>query len=155
MSIAVQSAVGPIGGKATTELTLSFAALVTGGRYHYGLNENGIHLLNSGDVDGEDDILRSISFATSDYGSKNLKRFRFIYLQVEVLGDASFTVAVRPDKGAWISKTVSTTGAGTKTLKVPIQREGGQGNYLSVKITSFNWFKLHAVNGLINIRTFA
>jgi len=153
MSIATQSAVGALGNKATTELSWAFTAMVNCGAYQYGLNDQGIYLLNTGTLDGTASIGRSITFVTSDYGSPNHKRLRFIYLQVEVAGNASFTVAVKPNSGSWLSKTASTTGEGLKTLKVSIDREGGQGNYLTIKITSNDWFKLHAVNGIMIVRS--
>jgi len=147
MTIAVQTAIGEIGSKATTELSKAYNAMINCGVAQFGLNGSGIFLLNSGNLDGIAPFESSFTLATSDYGIKNNKRFRRIYLEVEVLGDSTFTLTVTPNKGMAITKMVSVIGAGLKTISFTIKREGGQGNYHTIKIASYDQFKIHSVNG--------
>lgn len=153
MSIAVQTAVGDIGSKAVTDISWNFAGLINCGAYQFGVNENGIYLLNYGNSHNEALFSKSLTFVTSDFGLKNIKRFRYIYLEIEVYGDSTFIVSVKPDKGSWINKTVSVVGAGLKTIRFSISRTNGQGYYHTVKIASEQQFRLHASYGLLNVRS--
>jgi hypothetical protein len=152
MSIAVQTAVGDIGGKATTELSYSFNSLLNCGEFQYGLNSSGIHLLNQGNLDNTTQFESSVTLQTSDYGRRNFKRFRFIYLEVEVYEKTVFTVSVRPNKGDWIDKTVTVKNAGLRLLRFSIKKKGGQGNYHAVKIASKKQFRIHSVFGEMRVR---
>ena len=76
-----------------------------------------------------------------------------VYLEVEIYENTDFTVSVRPNKGSWISKTVTATGAGLKTISFTINRTGGLGNYHTVKIASNSQFRLHSVDGLLIVKS--
>jgi len=148
--LTVQAAVGDIGSKATTESTFSFLGLVNCGRFQYGLNENGIYRLNSGNTDAGANFTKTITLATSDFGKDVMKRFPFLYIKLETVGNIDITVGVKPNKSAWLEKTVSVTGSGLQTVRLPVAREGGQGNFHSVRLLSTGWFRLHSVRGLLN-----
>jgi hypothetical protein len=150
--LAVQAAVGEIGSKATTEATFSFLGLVNCGRFQYGLNENGIYRLNSGDTDAGARFTKTITLATSDFGSNVMKRFRYLYVELETEVNIDIIIGVKPNKDEWLEKTVSVTGPGLQTVRVSINREDGQGNFHSVRLSSTGWFRLHSVRGLINDR---
>jgi len=152
MSIAVQTAVGEIGSKAVSELSYAFGGMVNCGRFQYGVNESGIFLLNSGDTDNDSLFESSFTLATSDYGAANNKRFRYIYLKIEVYGDTDITVSVRPNKGEWLVRSVAVAGAGLKTVSFTIPRENGQGNYHTVKIACNKQFRIHGISGLLIVR---
>lgn len=152
-SIVVQTAVDDIGKKATTELQFEYNSLVNCGKYQYGFNENGIFLLNQGNTDNSDVFESSFTMQTSDFGAKNNKRFRYIYLEVEVYEHSTFTVTVTPNNGTAISKSVSTIGPGIKTISFTIQKSGGQGNYHKVKIASNEQFRIHSVSGLMIVNS--
>lgn len=152
MSIAVQTAVGDIGSKATTELSTAFAGMVNCGTFQYGVNSTGIYRLNSGNLDGVATFEKSFTLATSDFGKINAKRIRRLYAEVEIYDNTTLTFAVRPDKGAWITKSVALTGTGLKKFKVTIQREGCSGSYHTIKISSNSQFRIHSLSGLFNIR---
>lgn len=147
--IAVQCAVGGIGEKATTELSTSFVGLVNCGTFQYGVNSSGIYRLNYGNVDGVTEFEKSFTLATSDYGAANKKRFRFVYVEVEIYGDTTFTLSVRPEKGSWITNTVSVVGAGLKKVRFTVQRTGGAGTYHTVKLASTSQFRVHSMSALI------
>lgn len=150
--IAVQTAVGEIGAKATTTLSLGFHAMVNCGRFQYGLNGNGIYQLNSGATDAGERFTKTVTLVTSDLGSAAMKRIRFIYAEIETEGDLTLAVAVRPNKGAWISKDVAVIGSGLQTVKVSIDRQDSQGNLHAVRLSSTGWFRLHNLVALINDR---
>jgi len=152
MTIAVQTAVGAIGEKATTELSCAFAGMVNCGAYQYGVNSTGIYRLNSGNLDGTTPLAFSFTLASSDFGKRNYKRPRFVYLEVEIYEDTAFTVSVKPNRGTFIDKTVTAKGPGVKTIKVPIQREGMQGNFHTIKISGTKQFRVHEVSGLFIVR---
>lgn len=152
-SIVIQTAVGDIGEKATTELQFEYDSMVNCGQYQYGLNENGIFLLNQGNTDNSAVFESSFTLQTSDFGVKNNKRFRFVYLEVEVYKDSTFTVTVTPNNGTAIYKTVSTFGPGLKTMSFTIQKSGGHGNYHKIKIASNEQFRIHSVSGLMIVNS--
>lgn len=152
MSVAVQCAVGDIGSKATTELSLSFDAMVNCGEFQYGLNSSGIHRLNSGNLFNTTAFEKSFTLATSDFGKRNEKRIRYIYAEIEIYEDVTFTVSVRPNKGAWISKSVAVVGAGLKKIRFTIQREGCSGTYHTIKFASTGQFRIHSLSALFIVR---
>lgn len=147
-SVAVQTAVGAMGEKATTELSFGFDSMIDAGDFQYGLNSSGIYLLNQGNDDDGTAFTSTVTVHTSDYGRKNLKRIRYVYLEVEVYDDTLFEVGVRPNKGSWTTAYVSTTGAGLKTLRATMPKDGGKGNYHAVRISSTGQFRLHSLVGL-------
>lgn len=149
MSIAVQSAVGAIGSKATTELSFAFAGMADCGQFQYGVNSTGIHLLNTGNIDGATAFEKSFTLATSDFGRPNMKRFRWVYVELEVYEDATFTVSVRPNKGAWVTKTVNVVGAGLKKVRFTIPSAGGMGTYHAVKVSSLSQFRIHSMSAVL------
>lgn len=151
-TIAVQTAIGDIGEKATTELSYLFDDLINCGKFQYGLNSSGIHLLNTGDTDNGSDFTSSITYQTSDYGVKNNKRFRYVYLQVELFESTTFTISIKPNKGSWITKSVIVSGTGLQTISFTIPRLNGLGNYHTVKLESLSQFRIHAVHGLIKVK---
>jgi hypothetical protein len=152
MSIAVQTAIGEIGEKATTDLSFNFKSMIDCGGFQYGLNESGIFLLNSGNNINEQPFLKSITLATSNFGIPNYKWIRYLYLLVEVFGYTTFTASIRPNRGNWVNKVISTEKAGLKTLSFTMQRENGQGNYHNVKISSYQQFKIHEIKALLVVR---
>lgn len=151
-TLVVQGAVGAVGVKAATEMSLSFAGMVDCGGFQYGLNGSGVHRLNSGNTDSGTAFTKTITLVTSDYGNHAQKRSRYIYLEIETVADISMTVAVRPNKGDWIEKSVDVQGAGLQTVRVSVDRENGQGNLHSVRLQSTGWFRLHSMRGLVNDR---
>jgi len=152
MSIAVQTTVGEIGRKALTELSFAFAGMVNCGTFQYGMNSSGIFLLNYGSTNNGSALSHSFTLATSDYGSKNKKRIRKMYMKVDVYADTNFTVEVKPEDGAWISKTVSVVGAGLKKINFTIQRENMSGTYHTIRISSASLFRIHSLHGLFVVR---
>lgn len=151
MSVAVQAAVGPIGGKATTELSLSFLGMVNCGAYQYGVNSSGIYLLNTGSTDNAVAITHSFTLASSDFGNSSFKRFRRLYFEVEVQGETVFTISVKPNNGSFVDRT-ATASPGLKTFSVTIQRANTQGNFHTIKVSAAKQFRVHKIYGLINDR---
>lgn len=152
MSIAVQTAVGAIGSKATTELSHAFAGMVNCGAYQYGVNSSGIFRLNSTNLNNGAEFEKSFTLATSDFGSINAKRIRRLYVEIEIKRDMTLFVAIRPNKGQWITKQVSLTGAGLRKIDLTIQREGCSGNFHTIRLSSTGEFRVHRMDGLFNIR---
>lgn len=148
-SIAVQTAVGAIGSKATTELSYAFASMVNLGSFQFGANADGLFLLNSTNKDNDVVYERSLTFATTSFNIYNPKRGRFIYIGIDT--DVSFTVSVKFDNQDWRDYPVELFKTGLQRLKVSIGRNG-QGKYFTLKITSNSWFRLDSVEGAFVIR---
>lgn len=151
-TLVVQGAVGAVGAKASTEMSLSFAGLVDCGGFQYGLNGSGIHRLNTGNTDAGAAFTKTITLVTSDYGNQAMKRFRYIDFEIVTLSNIDMILGVRPNGGAWIEKTVTVSGGGLHTVRVSVDRENGQGNLHSVRLKSTGWFRLISMRGLINDR---
>ncbi len=147
--IAVQTAVGDVGNKATTELSLTFNSLVNTGKFQYGLNENGIFRINTGEQDVGIDYERTFTLSTSDLGQRNIKRFRFIYIGADV--DESFIISVMGDNKVWQHYYPDLTKTGIQTIRKSITRNG-QGRYWKIKITSIKRFRIDNIMGLFIIR---
>lgn len=150
--LAIQGAVGPIGGKATTELSLSLQGLVDCGGFQYGLSGSGVHLLNTGSKDDVTVFTSEITLVTSDYGNPAMKRFRYIDIEIVTVSNIEVVIGARPNGGSWIEKTVAVSGGGLQTVRVAIARDGGQGNLHAVRLKSTGWFRLVSMRGLINDR---
>ena len=103
--LAVQTAVGDLGRKATSELSWNFNALIAAGGFPYGCDDNGIHLLNTTELDGATPYTRSFTLATNDLGVKNPKRGRFAYIGIDT--DTEFTLEITIDEQAPRSYTVT------------------------------------------------
>ena len=149
MTIAVQTAIGTIGSKATTELSYAFKSMINAGEFQYGLNQDGIYLLNQGEQDDGETFERSVTFATTDFGVKNPKRVRFIH--IGFVADYEFTLAVKIDDQVWRKYTVTPRKTGLQRLRVPIGRNG-QGAYITTKITSRSMFRIDMMAGILIVR---
>jgi hypothetical protein len=149
MTIVTQTNIGEIGEKATTTLSSSFCGFANCKNHQYGINSNGIYRLNYGDTE----ILKTITFATTDCGIKNNKRFRYLYLQVETYDAASFTVSIMSNNDqVWMTKTVDVANAGLQMLRFTIDRLHGNGFYHTIEIKSYDQFKIHSMSGLVVVR---
>ncbi len=143
--IATQAKLGSIGEKPTTELSLAFDSLVGGGGYAFGLNEDGIHLLNSGDTDTGVAFTRSFTLATSDLGAKNPKRGRYFYIGYEVYQESDpMTIALKLDGQEWRTYNVKNKKVGLQVVRVPIGRDG-KGRYTTIKISSTAAFRIDSI----------
>lgn len=150
MAIAVQTAVGEIGSKATTELTYQFNSMLSNGGFQYGCNGNGIFLLNSGELDNGSPFSRTVTFATTDLGEKNPKRARFVYIGFDAA--SAITLSVKIDDQSWRDYAATPLKTGLQRLRVPIGRDG-QGRYFTFKITATTRFRIDSVGGMFIIRS--
>lgn len=147
--IAVQCAVGDIGEKALTELSPSYESLINTGSFQYGLNSDGIYLLNNGNLYASESFTSSFTLATSDLGINASKRLRFIYLKVEVYNATTFTIQAKPDDGTYSMVTKTVDGAGIKMIKVTFGSESCIGDYITINISSTSQFRIHEITGLV------
>lgn len=150
-AIAVQTVVGEIGGKATTTLDgYDFNSFATINGFEFGADHNGLHLLNTGDQDNEEDYTRTLTFATTDFGDNNPKRIRFIYVGVEAT--SPFTLSVKADEQSWRNYTVTPLKTGLQRVRVPVGRDG-QGRYWAIKVTATTAFRIDSVDAMIYERS--
>lgn len=147
-SIAVQCTIGEIGEKALTELSPSYESLINTGSFQYGLNSDGIFLLNTGNTYSDVAFSSSFTLAKSDLGIDSKKRLRFLYIKVETYDDSVFTVKAKPDNGDWFTVTKTIIGAVMRVIKVPFGHTC-VGDYLTINIASTAQFRIHKITGLV------
>lgn len=147
--IAVQCAIGDVGEKALTELSPSYESLVNTGRFQYGLNETGIYLLNTGNTYANVSFTKSFTFAESDLGVDENKRLRFLYIHLETIADASFTIKTTFDGVDLVTTTKVAAFTGLKIIKIPFNSSSCIGDYITLSIESTSQFRLHKINALI------
>jgi len=149
-AIATQGLIGRAGQKATTELSYNYNSLVNAGKFQFGANSNGIYRLNTGEDDDGTAYERTFTVNTSDYGKKEPKQFRFLYIGFK--GDNPFTVSVNTDEQGWRDYTATPGKTGLQRVRVPIG-SNAQGRYWKVKITSNYRFRIDAIGGMFYVRS--
>jgi hypothetical protein len=147
--IAVQTAIGGSGSMATTVLDLSFGDMLNIGSFQYGANDVGLYILNQGDKDADVVYERSFTLAATDFGIRNPKKLRYIYVGYEA--DGPFTVSVKADESDWKPHTVSIK-KGLGRVRIPIGHSV-QGRYWSVKISSTTRFRIDKIDGIFIVRS--
>lgn len=151
-SILVQTAVGNINGKAVTEASYSFTSMINAGPFQYGLNEDGISMLNVGETFNGVQYERAVTIATTDLGIHNPKHIRHIYLGFEA--DKAMTLSVQLDNLAIRTFTVLPGKKGLQRIRIPIgkgEELEGLGRYVRVRISSKTRFRLDKVDGIFII----
>ncbi len=146
-TIAVQTAVGEIGSKATTELSFAFNSLLNLGEIQIGTNSDGIYLLNT---DDDESFERTFTLATTDLGIPNPKHARFFH--IGIVTDNDFVISVKFDNSAWRNYAVEALKNGLQRIRVPL-RQDDQGRYFTLKITSNYWFRIDSIDGDFIIRS--
>ncbi len=153
-SIAVQSAVGASSSKAVTELTYNFSSIINTGKFQYGLNREGIFLLNNGDTDDGELYSRSFTLATTDLDVVNMKRARKLLIGIDTRKE--FTVSITFDNNNWRHYTRVPEKLGLQTLEISIGRgrltQGGSGRYVTIKVTSMYRFRVDHILGNFFVR---
>jgi len=147
--IAIQTAVGEIGSKATTELAWKYDDMVSVGNLQYGANEDGIYQMNATEQDDGSDFIRTLTFATTDFDSKNPKRMRSLYFGIET--DDDITVSVKTDDQSWRDYTLEHEKNGIQRVAVDIGMDG-QGRYWTVKLSSTTPFRIDNIGSVFIIR---
>lgn len=148
--LAVQTAIGEPGRKVTTELSWDFNDLISIENFAYGLDENGIHLLNTTEKDNLVEYTRSFTLATTDLGVKNPKRGRRVNIGFKA--DSKFTLEVQIDEQTARTYTVTPLKTGLQRIRIPIGRDG-QGRYFKFKISSTNAFRIDQIDGTFIVRS--
>ncbi len=147
--LAVQCAVGEIGEKALTELSPSYESLINTGNFQYGLNSDGIFLLNTGNTYSGVAFTKSFTLPKTDLEIDVNKRLRFLYIKVETYDDAVFTIKAKPDNGAWVTVTKTLTGADIRLMKIVFGSKSCIGDYITINIASTAQFRIHKITGLV------
>lgn len=144
-SLAVQTAVGEIGSKATTEISYSFNSMINIAGSQWGCNKNGLYELNSGEDDNGVPYERSFTLAKSDFGSKHQKNGRMLYLGIDT--DHDLSVGISFDGQAEKVYPVAVLTTGLQRVRVPIGTRA-RGRYCTIRFFSNHWFRIDSVKGL-------
>jgi hypothetical protein len=149
MGISVQTRVGNPGSQATTELGLAFNSLLNLGPFQVGSSSSGLYLLNQGELIDSQEYLREVTFSTTDFGIRNPKHIRFMYLGLRSEGD--LVVSVNADERGWQSVVVPST-TDLQRVRVPISLES-LGRYWSVRFSSYQAFRVDHVEVQLIVRS--
>jgi hypothetical protein len=139
--LAIQTAIGEVGGKAATALTQSYTSMIAFGNFQYGANASGIFLLNQGTS------TPSFSLFDCDIGTPKDKRFEYIYVTLDSAISTVVTLTVLTDNGVSYPYTVTTALAGVQRLRFKIGR-GIKGRVWRVSLSSPAWFEIHQIDAL-------
>jgi hypothetical protein len=150
MAIAVQGAVGDISSKAVTKLTTyDFNSMGVINGVAIGVNENGIFKLN----DSENINVGNYSFtlATSDFGFNNIKRIRYIYIELTatISPEITFIIDGIPGKRSYLCQLKK---SGLQRIRIPISRDE-QGTLWAIIFSSNRQFRVNKIEALFNIRS--
>lgn len=148
-TLAVQTAVGDLGSKATTTLSYSFLSLVNVNGFQYGAGAGGLFQLNTGTDDEGTRYTSSFTPATSDLGSKKPKRGRYLYIGYDA--DVAFTAQMKLDDGSWVNYPFSSFKTGLQWGRVSLVRSK-HGRYFTFKISSTSPFKIDRIDGVFVVR---
>lgn len=138
--IAVQGAVGDIGGKATTDISGVFNSLINVNGYQFGGTGTGLYRLNA--------VEKTATFrlAASDYGIKNFKRFRYVYIGLECSGEVSITLTADKQRTAVYTKLVEK--AGLHTIRIPIGHSL-TGRFWDIEFSSSSSFRVNSIEAVM------
>ncbi len=146
--IAVQGFMGEAGAKPGTYLDpFDFNSMAVINGVSLGTSAEGLHRLNTGDRDSQKTFQRSLTFATSDFGSEKYKKIRFLYLGLSL--SSSINIIISTDRDAQVEEfTVDyEKDDGLQRIRVPVET-GQQGRFYTIKIDSGSWFSVDSVEAL-------
>lgn len=151
-TLAVQTAIGKPGEKATSELSYDFTSLVRVNDFYYGTNTSGLYLVDNGLTDLAEDIESSITLATTDFSFRNPKNIRFLYVGLEGVCDQIVfvnTFVDDIDNGIEEHTLIHT---GIQRIRVPIQIYSS-GRYWRITISSKQALRIDSVEAQLILRS--
>ncbi len=114
-----------------------------------GAGQGGLSKLN--DVAAVSTVTHTFTLATSDFGENNIKRVRFIY--VELTADVSPEVRFTIDGVLGVrAYTVELKKNGLQRIKVPVGRDE-QGSLWSIRFFSTEPFRVNKIEALLYTRS--
>jgi hypothetical protein len=145
-AIAVQGAVGNIGNKATTQLSwFNFNAIGVINGTAIGSSDEGIFLLNIGNLENDAEYTRTITLNTSDLGDQSRKTINFVYLEIDGTVGNEITIQVDYDKGRFVkSNSVTLLSGGLQYYRIPLGRRA-QGTQITLSLSATGWFRLNKI----------
>lgn len=122
---------------ATTQFTnYPFNSMVKFGNTYLGASSEGIYLLDGSDDNGVE-IEAYFEPITTDFGSDNPKRMRFIYLGYEAQGDLELTLKADDKATETVVLEAESTKIGQQRRRVPATREL-QGRYWNLQVKNMD-----------------
>jgi len=93
---------------------------------------------NTGDHDGSDQIDAFFELPTMDFGIKQVKRLRFIYLSVETSAATNLTITVSTELGKTQTITIPIAAAGQHAIRETVTRKV-YGRYFTIQVRGNNF----------------
>lgn len=150
--LAVQTAVGDPGSKATSELTTDFSSLTRVDEFYFGANSSGLFLIDSGLKDLAEDIISTVTFATTDFGFRNPKSIRFLYIGLEGSCGQCISISSQADGVDNCIETYELQHEGTQRIRVPINFDL-EGRYWRISISSTEAMRIDSVDAQLRLRS--
>lgn len=125
------------GARASQYAGYDFNSMCRFGDVFLGAGDDGIAVLDSGHLDGTEQIEAFFELPTSDFGSDHQKRLRAAYLGCETNGQMMFSVKDDDDNERHYLVDPNHSGNQQHTIKVPLGRNG-KGRYWMVRIENIN-----------------
>jgi len=151
-TLAVQMVIGDPGSKATSELTLDFTSIARVGEFYFGTNSSGLFLIDSGLKDLAEDIVSTVTFATTDFGFRNPKSIRFLYIGLEGSCGQCITIHTQADGVDNCVANYELLHTGPQRIRVPINFIL-EGRYWRVSITSTEPIRIDSVEAQLRLRS--
>jgi len=118
-------------------LNYSFGSMVKFGNKCYGGNEDGLFQIETGSDDVTASIDAYFKLYTTDFGLRNLKRMRSLFVRHEADGDLKFTVYNSEENAREYVLEKTYNGQLEKGSKVPVGRDG-KGVHWSVRVDNID-----------------
>lgn len=150
--LATQTAIGDPGSKATSELSLDFSSLGRVGNFYYGANSSGLYLIDSGVKDLAEDIVSTVTFATTDFGFRNPKSIRFLYVGLKGSCGQCISISTWADGASNSTENYTLQHNGVQRLRVPISL-CLNGRYWRISISSSESIRIDSVEAQLILRS--
>jgi hypothetical protein len=150
--LATQTAIGDPGSKATSELALDFSSLARVANFYYGANSSGLFLIDSGDKDLAEDIVSTVTFATTDFGFRNPKSIRFLYIGLEGSCEQCISICTQADGSVNSTESYTLQHGGAQRIRVPISL-CLNGRYWRISISSAESLRIDSVEAQLILRS--
>lgn len=151
-TLAVQTSIGEPGSKATSELSYEFSSLARVGNFYFGANSSGLYLVDSGLTDLAEEINSIVTFATTDFGFKEPKYIRFLYIGIEGTCNQCISITTQKDNVHNSTEEYTLLHTGMQRIRVPITMDLA-GRYWRISISSNEALRIDSVEAQLILRS--
>lgn len=151
-TLAVQTVIGEPGSKATSELSFEFNSLARVNNFYFGATSSGLFLIDAGLTDLAEEIVSTVTFATTDFGFRNPKYIRFLYIGLEGSCGQCISIGTQVDGSDNSTEVYTLEHTGTQRIRVPIEMCFA-GRYWRISISSNEALRVDSVEAQLILRS--